>query len=208
MYVSIAEVKAEMAVGDGSDVTDERITLAILKAEEFIEHVTGQSFEKERRTMYLDGNGRRLHHLPEFCIGIESITVSGIDIKADEYILYNSREDRNNPKIVFNFAVPKGRRSIAIDGYFGHVDIKPSGKAVTPLLIKKACIKLALSEVYALSDPERREFLDRERVVSENTDGHSYTLGGTTGQTKGFTGDPEIDEILLLYQRPLQIGAV
>lgn len=76
-----------------------------------------------------------------------------------------------------------------------------------PILIQEAAIKLVIRELPLLGDAAGQEGKRRSRIVSETTDGHSYTLAEATA-SGSFTGDPEIDGILALYQAPPVVTGV
>jgi hypothetical protein len=101
----------------------------------------------------------------------------------------------------------RGAQNVVIDGLFGYTD--PDGSAIgrTPELIRHVTKLLALREIPTLTDAARRE--DRQkrwRLVSERTRDQGYNLEPLRAQGV-FTGDPEIDAILVAYQRPPQLGA-
>jgi hypothetical protein len=101
----------------------------------------------------------------------------------------------------------RGTQSVVVDGLFGYTD--PDGSAVgrTPELIRHVTKLLALREIPTLTDVARREDQQKRwRLVSERTRDQGYSLEPLRAQG-GFTGDPEIDAILVAYQRPPQLGA-
>lgn len=198
MYVTIEELTAE-----GAEGTDDRKTNAIVLAQSYIDKMTGQWFDKKSKTIKFDGKSQSLLFLPFFAISISKIEVDDSEISEDDYVLYNRfyPDDRNNPKIKFEYNLPKGSLNISITGDFGYVEEDES----TPAQIKKICLLLALNEVGELSDTSRRDVIDRGRIIEEDTDGHSYKLSDVFS-SGGFTGDPEIDAVLRAYQSPMKIG--
>ncbi len=102
---------------------------------------------------------------------------------------------------------PRGAENVLIDGLFGYTDPDGSPVGCTPELIRHVTKLLALRELPALTDIAQRE--DRQkrwRLVSERTRDQGYNLEPLRAQGT-FTGDPEIDAILVAYQRPPQLGA-
>ena len=75
-----------------------------------------------------------------------------------------------------------------------------------PVLIVDAAVKLVIRELPLLSDMSGQEEKKRGRILSETTDGHSYTLSEATDAS--FTGDAEIDGILALYVAPPVVTGV
>ena len=101
----------------------------------------------------------------------------------------------------------RGPQNVVVDGLFGFTD--PDGSAVgrTPELIRHVTKLLVLREIPAMTDVSRREERQRRwRVVSERTRDQSYDLEPLR-QTGLFTGDKAIDDVLLSFQRPPQLGA-
>ena len=76
-----------------------------------------------------------------------------------------------------------------------------------PVLIVDAAVKLVIRELPLLSDVSGQEEKKRGRILSETTDGHSYTLSEATANAS-FTGDAEIDGILALYVAPPVVTGV
>jgi hypothetical protein len=99
-----------------------------------------------------------------------------------------------------------GVQNVIIDGLFGYTD--PDGTAIgsTPDLIRHVTKLLVLRESPKMTDLTRREQRqNRWRLTSEHTRDQGYNLGPL--QLNGpYTGDPEIDNILVAYQRPPQFG--
>ena len=68
MYITIKELLNEGAKGN-----KDRLQEAIILAQEYIEKITGQYFEKKERPYYFDGNNQKILHLPIFCLEIDYI---------------------------------------------------------------------------------------------------------------------------------------
>ncbi len=100
-----------------------------------------------------------------------------------------------------------GVQNVVIDGLFGFTD--PDGSAVgrTPDLIRHVTKLLVLREIPKMTDLTRREERQKRwRLVSERTRDQGYNLEALRLHGS-FTGDPEIDNVLVAYQRPAQAGA-
>ena len=137
--------------------------------------------------------------LPVFLREVYRVKI-GVD-EIDDYVLYNRMEDRAYPKIFRCAGWPRGKLNVEISGLWGYVEEDSS----TPPAIKRAAMKLALYNFPALSDSEAQEEKNlRGLLVSETTDGHSYTLSNgavSSRSSEAITGDAEIDRILKSYMR-------
>lgn len=69
-----------------------------------------------------------------------------------------------------------------------------------PSAIRRVAIDLVLREYRLKTDPEYAEAVSRSKVRAEVSDRHSYELGGLVA-SGGFTGDPNIDDVLAMYRR-------
>ncbi len=69
-----------------------------------------------------------------------------------------------------------------------------------PSPIRRVAIDLVLREYRLKTDPEYAEAVSRSKVRAEVSDRHSYELGGLVA-SGGFTGDPNIDDVLAMYRR-------
>jgi hypothetical protein len=101
----------------------------------------------------------------------------------------------------------RGVQNVVVDGLFGFTDPDGSPVGRTPELIRHVTKLLVLREIPTMTDVARRE--DRQqrwRLVSERTRDQGYNLDPLRAQGV-LTGDPEIDAILVSYQRPPQLGA-
>jgi hypothetical protein len=193
---------------EGVDISDSaRIQTSITKACEYIDLMTGQWFELRAKDFTLDG-GQKIYFLPVFCNSISSINVDGAILSEDDYTLYNrfSPDDRENPKIKFISKVIAGDLNLIISGDFGYV----TSLGETPGPINHICTKLAIGYIGHMGeeDPEYRDIIDRGRVVKEVTDRHSYDLGKLIEAGGLITGDPEIDNTIAMYRKPIDIGAI
>ena len=207
-YCGIDDIRAEGIAEE--QMTDDQVSQLIALACDYIDKVTGQWFEPRQKTVKLDGRGGQVLQLPVFLINCDEIEVDGIPV--DDYVLFNRispEDDRNYPKIWRRLRWPKGVQNIQIQGEWGYVE----EDGTTPLLIKRAAIKLCLYNFPALGDSEAQEEKDlRGKIRSETTDGHSYTLDGSssssgTGSSLS-TGDSEIDGILQYFMRPRFMMAI
>lgn len=182
------------------------------------------------------GGTRQLHlEIPIISIDKLSIETQGflnpdlIEITPDNYRVYNRHlsgmtqpDDREDPRIAFiprrivetvasglfpaPLAFPPGRQNIFLEGTFGYTD--PDGTALgkTPDLIRRATCLLVQRDLRLDSDAcEKLAVKTRFRIVMDKEGKNTVRLQDLW--LKGaFTGDPEIDNILMAYKRPPRIG--
>ena len=232
-YASVSDLRAEGV--SPADASDARLQQLIALASRYIERVTGRFFDPRTQTLTLDGSGGRTLPLGHPIIGVDSVIIdaspfslgdSPVDPSA--YRVYNRHltqglllpDDRDNPKLELlygdgpvgalglgSFIWPRGQQNITVHGVFGYTepDGSPSGR--TPTLIRHATKLLVMRELPLLGSVDQREDAQRRfRLTSERTRDQSYTLEAL--QLHGaFTGDPEIDNILVAFVRPPDFGA-
>lgn len=203
MYCSIEDIRAEGVSEE--QATDAKLTELIALACGYIDRVTGQWFEPREKTLILDGTGGEFLPLPVFLIQRpEMVKADGEPVT--DYVVYNRfppADDRGYPKIHRKARWPKGVLNVEITGLWGYVDEDAHGGYVTPPLIKRAAMKLALYNFPSLGDAEAQEEKAlRGALLKETTDGHSYELASevvAAMASDAITGDAEIDDILKQY---------
>ena len=179
------------------------------------------------RTLHLDVPIIRLDNMK-----IESQAfISGdlIDVDPAAYRVYNRHlsgltrpDDRENPRISFIQSrlqrvladgilfqprtFPRGRQNIFLEGVFGYTDPDGSPFGNTPDLIKRAACLLVIRDLRLDSDVVEK-FNDKVRFRINMDKEGSTTVRLQDIWLKGaFTGDPEIDGIIMAYKRPIDIG--
>jgi hypothetical protein len=193
-------------------VNDTRLARAIALASRTIERITGRFFEPRRQRIELDGLGSSELLLDEPIIAIERIDIGGGGPVSGATV-YNRHitqglmlpDDRQNPRIRLGF--PCGARNVRVTGLFGYTEPDGSPTGTTPLLIREACKRLVVREIPLLADTGRREDVrQRYRILQERTREQSYTLD-RLAHPGALTGDPDIDDILVQFMRPADLGA-
>jgi hypothetical protein len=132
-------------------------------------------------------------------------------------------DDREAPRIEYSRAAafdtsrfPTGRQNLQVRGIFGYTDPDPYGYpvGVTPELVKHAVRLLVMKDLPKLGDTAARDDAQKRwRLTGESTRDQSYTMfGGVDAATRGalvggVTGDPEVDNIIIMYKRPPSLGA-
>ncbi|MDR2523410.1 MAG: hypothetical protein LBC93_06905 [Synergistaceae bacterium] len=208
MYCGVDDIRAEGITEE--TIGDAALIKRIKAACDKIDLWTSLWFEPREKTIVLDGRGGRVLFLDIPVIALISVLVDRENIPAvsvrvidDGYSLFLERGWRG------------GVRSVEITGTFGVVVAdadSPNGYS-PPSPIIEAVKRLTLREVVSLTDAEAQNEMTRSgRLISETTDGHSYTLASTNtttaavGMFGNWTGDTYIDSILMNYQPPIRLG--
>ena len=201
-YCTVQDIRDEGITQE--QATDARLTALIDLATAYIDGITRQSCEPRTMTITVDGTGRQTIFLPVFAIEVTTVIVDGEAVT--DFKVYNRffPDDRHNPKIYREVGWPKGRQNVVITGTWGFVD-KVGTDYQTPALIRQAAKRLVIREIPLLGDADGQEDRKRARIVSETTDGHSYTLERLVGSLD-LTGDTDIDGVLELFRAPVVIG--
>ncbi len=206
-YITIQDIRDEGILL--ADYSDDRVLEMIILAADYIDLMTGRWFEDLLKTMTLDGTGNKLMVFDVPIISISSIVIGNwsttpAEIDVTTYRAYNRiPEDRQNPRIKFYEKVKEGVQNVQIVGHFGYVDEDGN----TPILIKRAMKKMVIGSLPLLSSDESEERTQEMKLIEERTDGHSYKLSDLL--TEGsITGDPEIDDIIERFKRPIRIASV
>jgi len=216
-YATLTEMRAE-GVRETS-ASDARVEMALDEASRTIDRVTGWYFEPRKDILRLSGQGAPTLELPFPPIQLSHVRVGGgywmpaYDIPLSPEIVWivgaPIRPDFDRAKITlrFGYAFPHGQGNVEIEGVFGYTEPDGTLMGRTPLAIRRATMLLALRSLPGVADVDaRQENRLRPRLVEERTRDQSYRAAPSAAWTS-LTGDPEVDEILARYRRPLGLGA-
>lgn len=137
-------------------------------------------------------------------------------------------DDRGNPKLEFfhpsrdrisgvarfsfdRLVFHRGEQNIRIEGVFGYTDPDGTLLGSTPVLIEQATALLVLRNQHRLTKTDEREDAQRSWQVTElrtRDQQIKYGFPDRGAAMGGFTGDPEIDNILARFTKPMAIAAV
>ncbi|MCG8416638.1 MAG: hypothetical protein MJE77_01690 [Proteobacteria bacterium] len=234
-YCRIQEIRDEGV--SVTAASDERLARLIALSSRYIEAVTDRFFEPRALTIHVDGRDSHdlLLETPIVAVAQLEIVEQGLlgspftgRVSPSNYRVYNRHltqglvkpDDRENPKISFlrdalvsrpllglTQFFPRGTQNIRVTGVFGYTDPGENPAGETPVLIREVCKRLVLRQLPALTDASAREDSEkRYRLIEEKSRFQSYKLGPL--QLAGaLTGDPEIDNILIQFKRPVDLGA-
>ncbi|MGD9676433.1 MAG: hypothetical protein AB7V19_07095 [Candidatus Bipolaricaulia bacterium] len=167
-------------------------------------------------------------------LGVDDATT--LPLEADDYRVYNRHlqglldpDDRDNPRIELVsvderyeedgliessleiYRWPRGTQNVEISGLFGYTDPDGSATGKTPDLIKRACVLMVLRNLPVATDPDAVDARNAWRVTELRTRDQTIKWANPADVLPpgagAFTGDPEIDGILLLYAAPPALGA-
>lgn len=218
MYASLEDIRAEGVTA--AQASDERLEALLAEASSFIDRVTGWYFEEREATLLLDGRGTPSIEPPVPPVEIASLTVDGqsLSIASADLVVVGSPigSGFDAPRLTLRAPAglagtarapkfPKGYSNVEARGTWGYLEADSAGELVTPPAIRRACILLVLRSFPKLASDEAEDARRRGRLLSESTRDQSYTLG--PADAAPFTGDDEIDRILLRFRRPFGLGA-
>ncbi len=233
MYAAVADIRAEGVTE--ATAPDSRIESLIALAASYIERITGRFFEPREMELALDGTGGHVLPLGHPIVSVDAVSIdsspfSTADTPVDPslYRVYNRHltqglllpDDRDNPKLELfhaaaidaarvggNLVWPLGQQNVTVQGAFGYTEPDGTDQGRTPELIRHVTKLLVMREIPKLADVDRRENAQRRwRLTSERTRDQAYTLDALRLHG-AFTGDPEIDNILVAFVRLPDLGA-
>lgn len=140
-----------------------------------------------------------------------------------------SPDDRDNPRIEFfqsfdrqgsprqsfsRLFFQRGEQNVAIQGVYGYTEPDGTPYGSTPQLISLAAQLLLNRNLTKPSDSEgrldnqRAQFIEELRTRDQQVKYNFPNVsGGHHALVGGFTGDPEIDTILSMFQKPIMLAA-
>lgn len=223
MYASVPELREE---GAPASITDARISALLDEATRTIDRVTGQFFEPRQLTYRLDGRGTPTLELPVPPIRLDVLRVdfeghqpfpfiSGypfeFSLDPAGLVVFGApvRSDFDGARLTLRHGLffPKGHGNVSAAGLWGYTEDDGTSAGRTPLVVKRACLLLALRWLQPLGDDASHEARTRWRILEERTRDQSYRLDANRGGGLWLTGDPEVDTLLTPYVRTPPLGA-
>lgn len=205
MYATPADLRAEGVTE--AMASDERLVALIDEASRSIDQLTGWSFEPRALTLHMAGRGTSTLEPPLPPIRLDRLSVDGAALNEDFIIA--------GAPIAPGFDAPRiGRREgkiflrgshIEAAGLWGYTEADGTALGRTPRDIRRACMLLVLRTLHPLADAASADVRNRWRIIEERTRDQSYRL--TPSAPSSLSGDPDVDAILLRYQRPSGLGA-
>jgi len=216
-YAGPADLLTDEAV---AGVSEGRALLALSVAGQMIDRFTRTFFEPRYLAVGMDGKGGDTLHLQHAIVAIETVLENDSEVGdlANALVVFNrhlrgltSPNDRGNPKLVWRSGVwVRGAQNFEIRGVFGSMEQGPALWGRHMGMVRHAAKLIATRELGVMGDADVRDAAqNRYRMVSESTRDQSYTMSPLTGRggPAYFTGDPEIDQILMVLRGPIRVGS-
>lgn len=225
---ALARLRATMGASYASTPDDDALTVALARARDVLEGVTGWFFVKRNGRLDVDGTGTYRLFLPfpvvsegqdgagvteilvgedETSIDLESVTVNdGASPGPDDPRKHAFIDAANYSASPLADVSPESFTNGIWPWGVRNVHVTADWGFLdqtggTPEQARRVLAFLAIRELVALDDEEGLEDLRRGAIQSEQTQGRSYTLG-PVAQSIGYTGVREIDVILKQLHRP------
>lgn len=235
-YCTIQDLRDEGVTDPPFD--DARVSAAILVASQLIEAFTGRWFEPRSLDFHIDGTGKRSIHFDQPIIEVTELYVDEVAYEiTDNIAIYNRHisegllepDDRENPRLELIYPLdssvyyrtadlrvfPGGQQNVRIVGTFGYTDPDGTASGKTPDLIRHACKLLAIRNLplkgaAVTGVPSSMLWRVSEMKTRDQTIKFTAANAANLGRASMglYTGDPEIDQILLRYRRTGRIRAV
>jgi len=219
-YCSVADLRAEgVTVALASD---ERLEELIDEATREIDGWTRWWFDVQARTLAIDGSGHGTLILPAPVIRLDGVTISSdegtTELDVDDIVIDGPAPVREpysgpGPALRYTGELPDswatatfaaGVANVAVEGLFGRTEYDGTVQGRVPRSIRRACMLLAMKRVIPLveDDDSRRS----HRIKTMKTTSQSVTFADVNPASAPFSGDPEIDQILMRLAKPMAIG--
>ncbi len=104
---------------------------------------------------------------------------------------------------------PTGKQNIRVKGLWGYTDPDGSPTGSVPFLVRKAIVRLAISKLGTITSESGVQG-PVGPIIEEKTRDQSvkYATPATSRADNAiFTGDPEVDNIILAYAAPPEMGS-
>lgn len=215
---------------------DSRLETAIIVASLLIDQFTGRWFEPRTLDFTMDGSGVASLHLDQPIISLAAALIDDVALAASDVVVYNRHitqnllqpDDRENPRVeirqplddelLFKLGLkvwPRGQQNIRLQGEFGYTDYDGTAQGKTPDLICHVCKLMAIRQLPGMADTTGREDAALGwRVTEHKTRDQAIKFAAPDATKQGraavglYTGDPEIDQVLLMYRRPPKLRAI
>lgn len=216
--------------------SDAQLQERILLVSRMIDRFTGRWFDLRTLSFTVDGTGKPSIHLDQPIVAIDTVSVDTIAFLPSDIIVYNRHvsegllypNDADNPRIevrqpidddlLFKVGLknfPRGQLNIRLDGIFGYREHDGTATGKVPELIRYVAKLMTIRYLARMADISgSADYRESWRVTEIKTRDQTVKWAAPSGSALGrrgvgrFTGDPEIDTILMGFRRPPTMRAV
>lgn len=210
-YATVQDLRNEGITPAQAD--DSRLEMLLEEGSRMIDHFAGWWFEPRFKILRLDGRGTPTIELPVPPIKLQHLVAGGKLVSREEGDLLITGApvepgfDAPAITLLGGAVFPIGRANVEATGWWGFTEENGSEEGRTPVEIRRVCMLLALRWLPLMGRiDDMADALNRWRIIEERTRDQSYKLD-RLHEAAPFTGDPEIDRILMRYKRPVWLGA-
>jgi hypothetical protein len=209
VYATVQDLRDEgIAEAQASDA---RLLALIDEATHTIDRITGWFFEPREMTVYMNGRGTPSIEPPYPPIALTELTLNErlISLDSGELVIIGApvQPGFSGPRLTLKAGVfYVGASNVVGDGIWGFTEDDGTPHGRTPLAVRRACILMVLRMLPLMGSDDAADVKNAWRIIEERTRDQSYKLD-KPGIASSITGDPETDQILCRYARPMGLGA-
>jgi hypothetical protein len=208
-YASLSDVRAEGVTT--ADASNARIEALLAEATALIDHATGWYFEPRAATNVLDGRGTPSLELPVPPIDVSRVLVEGAELSLAEVFVVGAPvlPGCDGPRLTLRRgrSFPRDVGNVSVSGTWGYTEVDGTASGRTPLAVRRACLLLVTRRLGLLGDASAQDAAHWWRVIEERTREQSIRFAPAEQSAAVLVGDPEVDQLLRPYLRPLRCGA-
>lgn len=211
MYATIQNLRDEGITE--AQASDDRLLALIQEATAAIDRITGWFFEPREMTVYMNGRGTPSIEPPYPPIELVELTMNErlISLNNGEVVIIGApvQPGFSAPRITLeNGIFYVGAANVMGEGIWGFTEDDGTEYGRTPLAIRRVCMMMVMRMLpYMGNGEEAADAKNAWRIVEEKTRDQSYKLSAPQSADWLVTGDPEIDQILYRYSKPMGLGA-
>lgn len=211
MYTSVDELRAEGVREE--QASDTRLEALIEDATLTIDGFTGRFFEPRAMTLRFSGRRSPTLHADVPLLALDRLWIDDTEIMEPPERLLRATGPllSGHPvpalRLLDGRIFPAGYLNVSIEGTWGYTEVDGvSAQGRTPPAIRRVCKLLVMRSLPKLADSGAiSDAAMQWRIVEERTRDQSYKLARL--DRGALTGDPQVDDVLLRYRRPMQLGA-
>jgi hypothetical protein len=211
VYATVQDLRNEGITE--AQASDARLQALIEEATASIDRITGWFFEPREMTVYMDGRGTPSIEPPYPPIDLVELTMNErlLNLDNGEVVIIGApvQPGFSAPRITLKVGVfYTGAANVVGEGIWGFTEDDGTEYGRTPLAIRRACMMMVMRMLPLMGNTEdSADARNAWRIIEEKTRDQSYKLDKPSTSST-VTGDPELDQILARYSKPMGLGAV